>query len=137
MNAELATTTYLVPEPFEQALRALRKVLAQANLPLAGELDMSRRLQESLPIGVAPLRVLFIAAAPWTFSRLSEAPAIAALTPLHVVVSARGSQAEIHFLRVVPQSQSPMDEPTMKAIQRLQDRIAQAVERIAMRATLV
>jgi uncharacterized protein (DUF302 family) len=137
MIAESATTTYLVPEPFEQALLALRRVLAQANLPVTGELDMSRRLRESLLIGLTPLRVLFIAAPPWTFSRLAEAPGIVALTPLHVVVSARGSQTEIHFLRTVPTDLSPVDEPVMRAIHRLQDRITQAVERIGMRATLV
>lgn len=137
MIAESATTTYLIQEPFEQAVLALRRVLAQAGLPVTGELDMSRRLRESLLIGVAPLRVLFIAAAPWTFSRLSESPGLVALTPLHLVVSARGSQTEIHFLRAVPTSLSPVDEPAMKAIHRLQDRITQAVERIAMRATLV
>jgi uncharacterized protein (DUF302 family) len=111
--------------------------LAQANLPVTGELDMARRLHESLLIGVAPLRILFIAAAPWTFSRLSEAPEIAALTPLHLVVSARGAQTEIHFLRTITANVSPIDEPAMKAIHRLQERVMQAVERIAMRSTLV
>lgn len=137
MIAESTTTTYLIQEPFERALLALRRVLAQANLPLTGELDMARRLHESLLIGVAPLRILFIAAAPWTFSRLSEAPEIAALTPLHLVVSARGAQTEIHFLRTIPANVSPLDEPAMKAIHRLQERVMQAVERIAMRSTLV
>jgi uncharacterized protein (DUF302 family) len=137
MIAESATTTYLVQEPFEQALPALRRVLAQANLPVTGELDMSTRLRESLLIGVAPLRVIFLAAPPWTFGRLSESPGIVALTPLHIVVSARGAQTEIHFLRAVPKSQSAMDDATMKAIHRLLERVAQAVERIAMRATLV
>jgi hypothetical protein len=135
MAEELATTTYLVSEPFDLAVKSLRKVLSEANLQLAGELDMSGRIRQSLLIGTAPCRVLFVAAEAAAFEEVGSDPRAAALTPLHVVVSARGSQTEIHFLRALPDQNGPLDRPTMEAFRQLQARIAQAVERIAMRST--
>jgi len=134
MARETATTTYLVPEPFELAVKSLRKILADANLKLAGELDMSNRILEKLRIGTAPCRVLFVAATPAAFGS-GAAPCAAALTPLHIVVSARGSQTEIHLLRTLPAQNISLDQSTMAAFRHLQARIVQAVERIGMRST--
>jgi len=136
MVEELATTTYLVSEPFELAVKSLRKVLADANLKPAGELDMSGRIRERLLIRTAPCRVFFVAATPAAFEELGADPCAAALTPLHIVVSARGSQTEIHLLRALPAENGPLDRPTMEVFRHLQARIARAVERIAMRSTL-
>jgi uncharacterized protein (DUF302 family) len=135
MADELATATYSVSEPFELAVKSLRKVLADANLKLAGELDMSSRIRQTLLIDTAPCRVLFVAATPASLGELGADPCAAALTPLHIVVSARGSQTEIHLLRALPAHNISLDQPTMEVFRRLQARIAQAVERIAMRST--
>ena len=67
MAEERATTTYVVSEPFERALKSLRKVLADGSLNLIGELDMSSRFRERLLIDAAPSRTLFIAATPARF----------------------------------------------------------------------
>src|ERR1039458_10780591 len=88
MAEETATTTYLVSEPFELAVQSLRRVLADGNLKLAGELDISSRIRQRLLIGTTPCRVLFVAATPASLGELGAAPSAAALTPLHVVVSA-------------------------------------------------
>ena len=136
MAEELATTTYSVSEPFEQAVKSLRKALADGNLKLAGELDMSSRFRQRLLMSTAPCRVLFVTATPATFEELGADPRAAALTPLHIVVSARGAQTEIHLLRALPAQNGPLDRPTMAVFRQLQARIAHAVERIGMRSTL-
>lgn len=136
MAEEPAITTYLVSEPFELAVKSLRKVLADANLKLAGELDMSRRIRKRLLIGAAPCRVLFVAATPAAFEEPGADPRAAALTPLHIVVSARGSQTEIHLLRALPARNVSLDRPTLDVFRHMQARVAQAVERIAMRSIL-
>jgi len=136
MAAETATTTYLVSEPFDLTVKSLRRVLADANLKLAGELDVSSRIRKRLSIGTAPCRVLFVAATPAAFEGLGADSRAAALTPLHIVVSARGSQTEIHLLRALPAQNGPLERPTMEVFRHLQAKIAQAVERIAMRSTL-
>jgi uncharacterized protein (DUF302 family) len=136
MAAEWATTTYLVRQPFDLAVKSLRKVLAEANLKLAGELDMSSRIRRRLLIGTAPCHLFFVAAAPAAFEELGSDPCAAALTPLHIVVSARGSQTEVHLLRALPAHQLLREQPTRKAFREVQARIAQAIERIGMRSTL-
>jgi uncharacterized protein (DUF302 family) len=136
MAEELATTTYSVSEPFEQALRSLRKVLAEGNLRLAGELDISSRIRQRLLISTPPCVVLLVMATPAVFEELGADPCVAALTPLHIVVSARGSQTEIHLMRAVPAHTDPLDRPTIAAFRQLQARITGAVERIGMRTTL-
>jgi uncharacterized protein (DUF302 family) len=136
MAEELATTTYLVSEPFALAVQSLRKVLADANLKLAGELDTSSRIRQRLLIGTVPCLVLFVAVTPASSEELGADPGAAALTPLHIVVSARGSQTEIHLLRALPAQNGPLARPTMEVFRHMQARIAQAVERIAMRSTL-
>jgi len=133
MSEELATTTYAVREPFEQAVRSLRKALSDGNLKLAGELDMSSRIRQRLLVDTAPCRVLFVTAEPGVFEELGADPCAAALTPLHVVISARGSQTEVHLLRTLSDHQQRMDRPTLAAFRSLQIRIAEAVERIGMR----
>jgi hypothetical protein len=134
MATELATTTYLVSEPFELAIKSLRKILADANLKLAGELDMSSRIRATLRIGTTPCRLLFVAATPAQFASGADRYA-AALTPLHILVSARGAQTEVHLLRTLPAHNISLDQPTMEVFRNVQARIVQAVERIGMRST--
>jgi uncharacterized protein (DUF302 family) len=136
MAEELATTTYSVSEPFELAVKSLRNVLANGNLKLVGELDMSSRVRQTLLINIAPCRVLFVTATPAAFEEVGADTYAAALTPLHIVVSARGPQTEIHLLRALPAQNGPLDRPAMSAFHQLQTRIAQAIERIGMRTTL-
>ena len=137
MAEELATTTYSVAEPFEQAIKSLRKALIDEKLKLAGELDLSGRVRRRLLISTAPCKVLFVTASPSAFEGLGADPWGAALTPMHIVVSARGAQTEIHFLRALPVQNGPLDAATMAAFRQLQARITQAVERIGMRSVLV
>jgi uncharacterized protein (DUF302 family) len=59
MADESATTTYSIPEPFDEAVRSLRRVLAEASLKITGELDLSERLQRRLLVNTPPCLVLF------------------------------------------------------------------------------
>ncbi len=136
MATESATTTYLISEPFDLAIKSLRKVLADADLKLVGELGMSGRIRDRLLISIAPYRLLFVSATQTALQELGADPRVAALTPLHIVVSARGSQTEFHLLRALPVHDSPLDRPATEIFRQLQAKISQAVERIAMRATL-
>src|ERR1017187_3477988 len=81
MAAESATTTYLVSETFDLAVKSVRRVLADANLKLAGELDMSGRIRQRLLIGTAPCRVFFVAAPAAAVEEVGADPRTAALTP--------------------------------------------------------
>ena len=136
MAGESATITYLIARPFEQAVKLLRKVLSRANLKITGELNMSGRIQRRLLITTPPCLVLFASPATPIIEGAVPEPGPAALTPLHVVVSARGSQTEIHILRVLPREDGPLDRVAVAALGRLQAAISQAIEKIGMRASL-
>ena len=96
------------------------------NLQLAGELDVAQRLREKLLIGTAPCRVLFVTA------KASGDARAAALLPLHIVISAAGSQTEIHMMRRLP----AQDGLSAMVLRQLQTRVARAIEKIGMRASL-
>lgn len=135
MAEEQATSTYLIAEPFERAVKIVRRALSGANLKLTGELNLSGRIQKHLLIDTAPCLLLFACPAtpiPATPVGLSQA----SLTPLHIVVSGRGSQTEIHVLRVLPRDNGPLDRAAVAALGELQSTISQAIARIGMRAAL-
>ena len=135
MADEKATSTYLIAEPFDRAVNLVRKVLSGANLKIVGELNMSGRLQRALWIRTAPCTVLF-ASAPTSPASFVSDPQEAALTPLHIVVSAHGSQSEVHVLRVLPRHDGTPDFRAIAASSLLQTAIAQAIATIGMRASL-
>lgn len=136
MADELGTITYLTAEPFRQALRSLRRILAARNLQIIGEFNISARIRQQLLIETAPCVVLYV----WPSARLGEAlgadPYAAALAPLHVVVSGRGAHSEVHVLRILPNDGSLLDRRAMAALNHIQAEILQAIEKIGMRVTL-
>ena len=136
MADEPATTTYSIPEPFDEAVSSLRRALAEAGLKITGELDLSGRLQRRLLVGTPPCLVLFAGPAAPLFSGPSGHPGAAALTPLHIVVSAHGTQTEIHVMRIPPPDDGPPDASAMAVLGRFRAQLSQAIEKIGMRAVL-
>lgn len=136
MADEPATITYSIAEPFQHALKSLRRVLSARDLKIVGELNISGRIRQKLLIDTAPCTVLYV----WLSHRLSEALGAdlcaAALAPLHVVVSGRGAQSEVHVLRTLPSDAGLLDRRAIAALNQIQAEIAQAIEKIAMRVTL-
>jgi uncharacterized protein (DUF302 family) len=129
MTGETAATTYSIPEPVEGALELIRAVLASAGLSVVGELDISGRIQRSLGIGMAQCKVLYVCSKQSILEAVNVCPAVGIFLPLHLVVSARGAQTEIHFLDSLPSNSS---DPLGAAVNGLQDEMCRAVEKIAM-----
>jgi uncharacterized protein (DUF302 family) len=136
MADESATSTYIVTEPFERAVQLVRGVLTCAKLKITGELDMSGRIKRALLIQTAPCLVIF--ACPATPAGNFPADVYqAALTPFHIVISSRGSQTDVHVLRVVPRGRDGRpDSGAAEVFGRLQIAMMQAIETIGMRAGL-
>ena len=130
MPAESATTTYYIPESFDGAVRAVRRVLAEAGLTVSNELDMAGRLQRRLQVQTQPCKVLFVSPGAKRWKELGAA----ALTPLHVVISERGDHSEIHILR--GPGAADVAEGSLAELGKLRAQIADAIERIAMRVLL-
>src|SRR5579864_35164 len=102
MTGETAATTYSIPESFEAALKLIRAALYRAGLSVPGELDISGRIQRSLGIGMAPCRILYVCSKQSSLEVTNVCPAVGIFLPLHLVVSARGEQTEIHVLASLP-----------------------------------
>jgi uncharacterized protein (DUF302 family) len=136
MADEPATTTYSIPEPFDEAVTSLRRVLAEAGLKITGELDLSGHLQRRLLVDTPPCLVLFAGPATPVLHGPSGHPGAAALAPLHIVVSAHGSQTEIHVMRIPPPHDGLPDASAMALLGRFRAQLSQAIERIGMRAVL-
>jgi len=130
MAPESSTTTYYIPERFDSAVRTVRRVLAEAGLKVSNELDMAGRLQRRLQVHTQACKVLFVSRGATRWKDLGAA----ALTPLHVVVSERGEHSEIHILRVPHAADDA--EGSLAELGKLRAQIADAIERIAMRALL-
>jgi uncharacterized protein (DUF302 family) len=135
MPEENATSTYLIAEPFDRGVRLVRKALSQANLSIAGELNLAGRVQRALLIHTAPCVILF-ACLPTATECFPSDPVQTAFSPLHVVVSARGSQTEVHILRVLPRDGENGNSRIVGTLAALKDRIAEAIESVGMRASL-
>ena len=127
MSPESATTTYYMPEHVEEAVRLVRRVLVEAGLKITGELDMAGRLRRRLQVDTPACKVLFVAA-----GAAGKERGVTAM-PLHVVVSERGEHSEIHIMRVPATVDAQAAAPELG---QFRVRIAQAIERIAMRVLL-
>jgi uncharacterized protein (DUF302 family) len=136
MAEEPATITYSIAEPFEQALKTVRRVLTERGLEVSGELDISSRIRQRLLIGTAPCVVLLVFPSGALDNPLGSDSCAAGLAPLHVVVSGRGMQSEVHILRILPVGGGPLDRRARAAVNQIQVQILQAVEEIGMRVTL-
>ena len=136
MSEASATTTYVIPEPFERGVRILRQALADADLRITGELNMSQRIQKSLLVVTAPCLILFACPAEGFDEKDRPTACDAAVTPLHIVVSAQDSCTEVHILKVLPRDDGPIDRTNVAALARLQSAISQAIGKIGMRVGL-
>ena len=130
---ENATHTYLMDEPFAPALKRIRKALENSRLVITGELDLAARIRKTLLIGIPPCVVLFASFPVLTAEDSALDLTGAALTPLHIVVSARGPRTEVHFLRRLPALEEPSQPPGMARVASLQVTISRTIEAIGMR----
>jgi hypothetical protein len=136
MAEEPATNTYLIAEPFDQAVKSLRAALTAAHLRIVEELNISRRIRRELGMNTVPcLVLLMIPAAPEGLDLLAD-PCAVALTPLHIVISARADHTEMHVMRFPPKEAGGLSRPAVEAFGRMQIAISQAVEKIGMRTNL-
>jgi uncharacterized protein (DUF302 family) len=131
---ENATHTYLLDEPFAAALKRVRRALKSSQLVITLELDLAARIRKALLISVPPCVVLFASCSSWTAQDFVLDLTAAALTPLHIVVSARGARTEVHFLRSQPALVEPSEHTGLAKLASLQAAISYALEGIGMRS---
>jgi uncharacterized protein (DUF302 family) len=136
MAAIPATVTYLIAEPFQEALKSLRRILSARHLEIAGGFDVSARIRKKLFIGTNPCIVLFVSPPRSLGAALEADHCAAAIAPFHVVVSERGRQTEIHVLRTLSGDSRTLEPLSLAALNEAHSEILRAIESIAMPAAM-
>ena len=125
-------TTYLMQQPFEAGLRSVRRALAESGLDVVEELNLSRSIERMLGIVTPACTVLCV----WSFRQLEEMildqELMPGLLPLHVVVSARGNQTDIHVMGLLP-CDGTLPSSTLAPVIAMQTYVARTLDKIAMR----
>ena len=137
MRGEFGSVQFSLHEPFESAVESVCRSLKSRGLRVAGQLDVSRRVRRSLGIALPPCRIVFVLPDPSDPGAVNLNPFAASFLPLHIVISGSGAHTEIQVQgRVCPEPGT--DAPALAApIMQTQARIAEAIEAIAMRPSLV
>lgn len=124
--------TYFMQQPFEAGLRSIRLALAESGVDVIEELNLSRSIERMLGIVTPACTVLCV----WTLRQLEEMTLekepMPGLLPLHVVVSARGNQTDIHVMGLLP-CNGAVPANTIAPVVAMQTYLARTLDRIAMR----
>jgi uncharacterized protein (DUF302 family) len=133
MNALAMEQTYLIPEPFDKAVKLIRRALAETELSVVGEFDTTRAFGEAPGKKTEPSRVLLVDCPLLVFEAQALDRAAGVFFPLHVLVWADGdrtqvspvSSGEIFGIRLPLGVAGPME--------RLRARVTRALESILFR----
>ncbi|MGQ9635540.1 MAG: hypothetical protein ACUVXB_15010 [Bryobacteraceae bacterium] len=128
--------TYVVPEPFERALKLIREALEKEGLEIPVELDVSGRIRKKLGISLAPCRLLCVDSAMTLVETVAIDTAGALYLPLRLVVAGRGPQTTLHLmsLNALQRFEAP---PAVKIpVGKLQARLSRVLQRIGSRQAL-
>ena len=130
MDGESPVTSFLIPEPFDKALKRVRHALAETELAISGELDVSDRIRRQLYVGFSPCRILFVDAPYLLLEAVVVDRAAAAFLPLHVVVSAQGLSTLVYWIDLA--ALGPARLPAKAApLGRLQSQLCRALARVS------
>ena len=137
MPGNMGSVRFSLPEPFERAVESVCSSLASRGLRVAGQLDVSLRVERSLGIVLAPCKIVFVLPHPSVLSAANIHPWAAVFLPLHVVISGCGTQTEIQVQSRVHTAPEADAAALVAPVVETQAQIWQAVEAIAMRPSLV
>ncbi len=137
MTGDAGSVLYSLREPFDRAVASVCKALKDRGLRVAGQLDVSKRVERSLGIAVQPCRIIFVLPNPISSETARFQPWAGAFLPFHIVVSSQGDQTEILVENRIHTTHETEVSGFMKPVSEMQREIAKAIEAIAMRPSLV
>lgn len=133
MNEVAAEQTYMLAERFDKALKTIRSAVAGMDLEVAGEIDVADLLLHH-PGTAARSRILLVDCPVLMFEALALDRAAAVFFPLHIFVSAAGSQTFVSLINPAGLVDARLPVGAASPIERLQVRIAQALESASRRS---
>ncbi len=99
MSNESSVLTYVVQEPYETALKLLRRELENEGLRVPAETDVSGTIRAKLGLDLWPCRVLHVCCPLFLLQAAVIDPAETAFLPVRVVISGRERQTVIRLAR--------------------------------------
>lgn len=126
---------FTIDQPFDVALRLLRRALAMESLRVPLELDTSARVKQELGVGLKRNIVLYVDDP----IRLLEAtvmnPAGGLYIPKAVVLSGDGSESRVSIRSMEPVFASDLPVSFRAAVTNLHERILAAIQRVGQKDT--
>lgn len=136
-NAGTPSYAYVIPEPYERALKLIREALAREGLEIPIELDVSGRIRKKLGISLAPCRLLCVDSPMSLVEAVAVDPAGAVYLPLHLVVSGRGPQTTLHLPSQGALQRCEAPVGVKVPVSKLHARLSRVLQRIGGRQALV
>jgi uncharacterized protein (DUF302 family) len=127
MNTVAVEQNYVIPEKFDKALKLIRTAIADMELEIAGELDMAHALYGEPAGKTSRCRILLVDCPVLMFEALALNRAAAVFIPLHVLVSAAGSQTHVSLLNPAALFDARLPAGAADPLEKLQARVARAL----------
>ena len=132
MTGDQETATLVMRKPPDEALRLIRRALAEGGLEISADLDLTGRIRKALRIDLPPCRVLCVDCPVALLEALALDRSAAVLLPLHLVVAGQNGLTLVHLLNPAAALYSGLPVTARAAVSKLQARIAQAVGSISI-----
>jgi uncharacterized protein (DUF302 family) len=133
MTGDPETVTLVVPQPLNEALKSIRRALAEEGLDIATELDLAGRIRKALRIDLPPFRVLCVDCPVALLEALALDRSAAVLIPLHLVVAGQDGTTLVHLLSPSAALYSGIPVTARAAVSKLQATVTQALESVSNR----
>ena len=137
MPGDTGSIKYSLREPFERAVESVCRSLRSHGLQVAGQLDVSRRVERALGIVLPPCRIVFVLPNPSRSSTCSIHPWAAIFLPLHVVISGSDAQTEILVQNRVHARHEAASPALFGPVMETQTQICEAIDAIATRPSML
>lgn len=133
MTDDQNTATLIMQQPPNEALKVIRRALAEAGLEITADLDLAGRVRKTLRIDLPPCRVLCVDCTVALLEALTLDRSAAVLLPLHLVVAGQDGLTVVYLLNPSAALYGGLPFTARAAVSRLQARVASAVESVAIR----
>jgi uncharacterized protein (DUF302 family) len=133
MTGDQEAVTLIMRQPLNEALKLIRRALAEARLEIAADLDMAGRVRRALRIDFPPCRVLCVDCPVALLEALALDRSAPVLLPLHLVVAGQDGFTLVHLLNPAAALCGGLPVTARAAVSKLQARVAQAVESVSTR----
>lgn len=135
MQPESGTFTFVIPEPFDRAVRRLQASVESRGLRITLRIDLSQRVMRTLGIHLPPCLLLGV----WPGEALAADldPVAAVLLPLHLVLASRDGYTEIFVRSRIRPEDCARAGHVRSGVIETQKALLQSLDAVAMRPGVV